>query len=285
MGQNLISDEMKSMSEQLHAQMSREEARKVITWVCPTPSDGAHVSLASALSRHIPGTGEWLLRSKEFQDWKDSDAGTMWITGLPGAGKTLLCASIIQHVQQLRTDTTAVAYFFCDHRDRAKLTHENFASSVARQMMEASPLCLEQGRLLYNEKSKEGSRPFQSDDYFSLICSFVEHLEDVFIILDALDESTEGDGIARSLARMYESRKGAGCRIRILLTSRFDALIQGRYPNLATTHVILAENMRPDIQHYIAEELQVRVAKGVLKVRNKDILSSMRQQVVRCAGT
>ncbi|KAI4957635.1 hypothetical protein J4E86_004774 [Alternaria arbusti] len=285
LGQGLISNEMENMSEQLRAQMNREEVQMVTTWVCPTPSDGAHASLASALSRHIPGTGEWLLQSKDFQDWKDSDDGTMWMTGLPGAGKTLLCASIIRHVQQLCTDTTTIVYFFCDHRDRAKTTYENFASSVARQMMEASPLCLEEGRSLYNEKSREGSRPFQSDDYLSLICSFLGHLKDVFILLDALDESTEGDSIARSLARMHESRKGAGFNIRILLTSRFDALIQGRYPNLATTHVILAENMRPDIQHYVAEELQARVAKGVLKVKNKDILSSMRQQIVLCAGT
>ncbi|KAI4683252.1 hypothetical protein J4E81_009381 [Alternaria sp. BMP 2799] len=60
---------------------------------------------------------------------------------------------------------------------------------------------------------------------------------------------------------------------------------KGRYPNLATTHVVLAENMRPDIQHYVAEDIQARVAKGVLKVRNKDILSSIRQQVVLRAGT
>ncbi|KAI4707630.1 hypothetical protein J4E89_007735 [Alternaria sp. Ai002NY15] len=167
---------------------------------------------------------------------------------------------------------------------RTQMSREE-VQKVTTQMMEASPLCLEQGRLLYNEKSKEGSRPFQSDDYFPLICSSAEHLKDVFIILDALDESTEGHGIARSLARIHESQKGAGCRIRILLTSRFDAIIQGRYPTLATTHVILAENMRPDIQHYVAEELQMRAAKGGLKVKNKDILSSMRQQVVLCAGT
>ena len=42
------------MSEQLSTQVSRDEARKVVMWVSPTPSDGAHVSLASALSCHIP---------------------------------------------------------------------------------------------------------------------------------------------------------------------------------------------------------------------------------------
>lgn len=273
------------MSEQLRRQMSREEARKVISWVCPTPFDGAHVSLASALSRHINGTGAWLLHSTQFQDWKNSDAGTMWITGLPGAGKTLLCASIIRDVQQLSTDTTAVVYFFCDHRDRAKTTHENFSASVVRQMMETSSLCLERGRVLYNEKSKKGSRPCHKDEYVPLICSSVGCLEEIFVIVDALDESTEGDAIAQSLTKIHDSGKRAGCRIKIFLTSRFDARTQGRYPNLALTRIVLAENMRSDIQHYIREELRLRVARGVLKLRNKETLPSVQQQILVCAGT
>jgi len=280
-----MSDEMKNMSEQLRAQMSREEIQKVISWVCSTPSDGAHASLASALSRHIPGTGEWLLHSKEFQDWKHSDSGTMGITGLPGAGKTLLCASIIRHVQQMCTDTTAIVYFFCDHRDRAKMTHENFAASVVRQMMEASPLSLDPGRALYDEKSQRGSRPCHKDEYIPLICSSIACLKEVFVIVDALDESTEGDAIARSLTTIHNSRKSAGCSIRILLTSRFDARTQGRYPNLGMTHIVLAENMRPDTQHYIKEELQLRLAKGLLKVRNNSILSVIQRHISLCAGT
>ncbi|KAH6878928.1 hypothetical protein BKA58DRAFT_466538 [Alternaria rosae] len=284
-GQGLISDEMENISEQLSAQMSREEAQRVVTWVCPAPANGAHVSLASALSRHIPGTGEWLLHSKQFQDWEDSNAGTMWITGLPGAGKTLLCASIIRHVQQLCTDTTAIVYFFCDHRDRAKMAHENFAASVVRQVMEASPLSLERGRVLYNEKSKKGSRPCHKEEYIPLIRSSIACLKEVFVIVDALDESTEGDAIAQSLTTIHNSGKSAGCRIRTLLTSRFDARTQGRYPNLAMTHIILAENMRPDTQHYIKEELQLRLAKGVLKVRNTSIMPVIQRHISLCAGT
>ena len=276
---------MKNMSEQLSAQMSREEAHKVVIWVCPIPADGAHVSLASALSRHISGTGEWLLQSKQFQDWKDSDDGTMWIAGLPGAGKTLLCASIIRHVQELCTDTTAVVYFFCDHRDRTKMTHENFGASIVRQVMEASPLALEQGRSLYSEKSKRGSRPCHKDEYIPLICSSLACLKEVFVIVDALDESTEGDAIAQSLTTIHNSGKSAGCRIRTLLTSRFDARTQGRYSNLAMTHIVLAENMRPDTQHYIKEELQLRLAKGVLKVRNNSILPVIERHISLGAGT
>lgn len=276
---------MKHVSEQLSTQMSRDEARKVVMWVSPTPSDGAHVSLASALSRHIPGTGTWLLHSKQVRDWKDSDTGTIWVTGLPGSGKTLLCASIIRDVQQLCTDTTAVVYFFCDHRDRAKTTHENFAASIVRQIMEASSLCLERGRVLYKEKSKEGSRPCSKDEHIPLICSSVESLKEVFVIVDALDESTEGDAIAQSLVRIHDSGKSAGCHIRVFLTSRFDARIQGRYPTLVMAHVVLAENMRSDIQHYIKEELRLRLAKGVLKIRNDSILPAIQQCAFFRAGT
>ncbi|KAB2106734.1 hypothetical protein AG0111_0g5394 [Alternaria gaisen] len=65
-GQALLSDEMREVSRHLSTQTNCEEARKVVSWVSSTPSDGAHISLASALSRHIPGTGTWLLRSKQF---------------------------------------------------------------------------------------------------------------------------------------------------------------------------------------------------------------------------
>jgi hypothetical protein len=48
LGQNLPSDRMNFMNGQLCLQTSHDEARKIISWVFPTPSDGAHVSLASA---------------------------------------------------------------------------------------------------------------------------------------------------------------------------------------------------------------------------------------------
>jgi hypothetical protein len=152
-------------------------------------------------------------------------------------------------------------------------------------MMEASSFCLEQGRALYKEKSKEGSRPCHKDEYIPLICSSVGNLKEVFVIVDALDESTQGDAIAQSLVKIHDSGRKVGCHIRVLLTSRFDARIQGRYPTLAMTHVVLAENMRSDIQHYVNEELRLRLAKGVLKVRNDNILPAIQQCALLRAGT
>jgi hypothetical protein len=59
-------------------------------------------------------------------------------------------------------------------------------------------LCLERGRVLYNnEKSKEGSRPCHEDEHIPLICSSVESLKGMFVIVDGLDESTGGDAIAK----------------------------------------------------------------------------------------
>ncbi|KAF1837531.1 hypothetical protein BDW02DRAFT_627945 [Decorospora gaudefroyi] len=284
-GQGILSDEMKDMSGQLRLQISRDEAQRVVSWVCPQPSDGAHASLASALSRHVPGTGEWFLRSKSFQEWTESDTGTIWITGLPGSGKTLLCASIIHSVQQLCSDTTAVVYFFCDHRDGAKVTHESFIMSITRQMMEASSSCLEHAKRIYEERSKNGSRPFIRDEYPILLQSFVDRLKEVFIIVDALDESSEGDAIAQSLTAIHSFGERAGHRTKILLTSRFDIRLEGRYPNLNRTSAALADNMRPDIEHYIEAELDLRVAKGVLKLRNADLVPVIQRQISDFAGT
>jgi Cdc6-like AAA superfamily ATPase len=122
--QSMLVDGMRTLSTKVDTQMSREEVQKVFSWLCPQPATGARVSLENALTRRLSGTGEWFLESKTFKYWRASkhsaEASSIWITGLPGSGKTLLCASIIQQLFYLKekdTENMVVLYFFCDHRD------------------------------------------------------------------------------------------------------------------------------------------------------------------------
>ncbi|TGO34464.1 hypothetical protein BHYA_0196g00200 [Botrytis hyacinthi] len=44
-----------------------------------------------------PGTGVWFTESKDFKDWASTDNSKLWIHGIPGAGKTVLIASVHEH--------------------------------------------------------------------------------------------------------------------------------------------------------------------------------------------
>jgi NACHT domain len=63
-----------------------------------------------------PGTSEWIFKVAEFEKWA-SNATTksdpiLWLSGVPGAGKSVLCSRIIEHIRQTEPSSTAVAYHF-----------------------------------------------------------------------------------------------------------------------------------------------------------------------------
>ena len=75
-----------------------EEAIKVIyNWLQPTKYD---IASSSEYLRHVaaqaPGTELWVRQSSQYQTWRDSqDQGTFWIKAIPGAGKSVLAASLV----------------------------------------------------------------------------------------------------------------------------------------------------------------------------------------------
>jgi len=283
---------MRTLSTKVEAQMSREEAQKVLSWLCPLPTTGAHVSLENALARRMSGTGEWFLQSKTFAHWlasKDSgETSSIWITGLPGSGRTLLCASAIEKLLSLKsekTEDTTVLYFFCDHRDPAKVTHDNFLMTLTKQILNHSPDFMEQAKKVYDEKASNGEQTFNRTDYIPLIQSFMSFCKHVFIFCDALDESSEGDEIASSLGKLLAYGQKCGIPTSVLMTSRFDVQLERRHSALTINRVALAENMKPDIEQYVTAEVGSRIERGTLKMRDKKLQSSIQEQVASRAGT
>jgi len=75
-------DEMTALSHTAQTQMSREETRNVVSWLCSPLADGAYVNLENALRRRIPGTGAWFFKLKAYHDWMKLQSTAIWITGL-----------------------------------------------------------------------------------------------------------------------------------------------------------------------------------------------------------
>jgi hypothetical protein len=86
--------------ERLHARQDMRERHveehAILDWL--TPIDYAPQQ-SDFLSRREVGTGQWLLDSAEFQDWlgteKKTAKKTLFCPGIPGAGKTILTAVVI----------------------------------------------------------------------------------------------------------------------------------------------------------------------------------------------
>jgi hypothetical protein len=135
----------------------------------------------------------------------------------------------------------AVLYFFCDHGDPAKLTHDNFIMTLTRQLLDHSPEFMEQAKQIYDEKANDGDRPFNRADYLLLVQSFVNLCQNVFIFCDALDESSKGDEIASTLKSLLSYGRRCGIPTRVLSNSRFDVQLERRHTAITTNRVALAE--------------------------------------------
>ena len=65
-----------------------------------------------------PGTCNWILTQDHVYPWIENETGEalLWLTGIPGAGKSFLCSLIVEHLQQReRTEEgqVTVLYYFC----------------------------------------------------------------------------------------------------------------------------------------------------------------------------
>ncbi|KAK5173865.1 uncharacterized protein LTR77_002546 [Saxophila tyrrhenica] len=85
-------------------QLSKER-RKVLQFF--TAPSLASTHLRNMKMRH-PGTGEWFIRSPEFEEWLNGQNHRLWLYGIPGSGKSAMVASAIDETIKRATPSCGV---------------------------------------------------------------------------------------------------------------------------------------------------------------------------------
>ena len=212
-----------------------------------------------ALRKRHEGTGNWLIEDDIFRDWKqdpDSDS-IIWLYGIPGCGKTILCSTVVEHVLHVSTTTSdiAVLYFYFDFNDTEKQQHESMMRSLLSQLamhFVDVPLVLE---TLYSSCMEGGRKP----NFEALMETFHEMttaFRATFIILDALDECEERPEL---LADIEELSSWNDTNLRILATSRREKEIEDSILRLnkdANRICIQSALVNADIRTYVHGQLR-----------------------------
>ncbi|KAF8241747.1 hypothetical protein K440DRAFT_608219 [Wilcoxina mikolae CBS 423.85] len=105
------------------AQMKRR--KECANWLSPADME---TDKDTASRVKTPGTTEWLLRTRELKDWIHGGQAVraVWLSGIPGAGKTVLSSSVIEHLQTMQeavqSTISSVLYFFCSYKQPDKNT-------------------------------------------------------------------------------------------------------------------------------------------------------------------
>jgi hypothetical protein len=171
-------------------------------------------------SRRQPGTGKWLLESAEYQNWVAGEKQTLFCPGIPGAGKTILTATVVDHLLN-KFDGNAdvgIAYIYCDFRRTAEQKIASLLASLVRQLTRTRPSMPSCVRDLYNRHNKTRTRPLVRE-ILTTLHSLVSQYRKVFLVIDALDECQDSDDCRTTFLSEISGVQDKCC-VSIFATSR-----------------------------------------------------------------
>jgi hypothetical protein len=220
-------------------------------------------------------TGLWLTQGVEFSDWYSTPGAKLWCSGIPGGGKSVLAASIIEECLQRNGNDPdkAVAYFFCTYRELPSQDPCPILSSVCMQLAlqneEAFEILQEAHDELYN--SYLHTQP-TSERLAEVLQRISACFNRVYLIIDGLDECGDHtEASVMSLAQIAASQKDDV--INMALLSRDEVVIR-QIIEEDFEHIEI-EARTEDVQLYVASELSQRVIKRRLRIRDptlKDLI-------------
>ena len=188
----------------------------------------------------------------------------------------LICrrSTIIEHLLARDCAETGLVYFYCDHQEPKKQSFKNFVGTGISQLLNQAPQCLDDLKALKAHKGGEARGKPSVGDCVQLLKAFTLRFKRVFIVVDALDESSEVKALIEGLNELRSSTI-TKTTAQVLVTSRQEIQIERRMLRHLTQSLCLAENIKHDIQRFVTDQVQARVSMSTLKFRDPNLRSQI----------
>ena len=211
-------DHMSVLKDAVDSVRAHQISSSAKQWLDPPDPSLDHNRLAA--SRFLD-TGLWFLDGSQFSDWLQGHIKFLWMHGVAGCGKSLLCSSVIDRTlkEKAMLADAIVVYYYFSFADASK---QNLSGMLRSLMFQLSRDSAEGAKALEDLQNRH-SLGFPPDHVL------VEHLRDSlqawpysYIIIDALDEIPDGQGRVKVLKVLKTLRgwKLPQSQLSLLVTSR-----------------------------------------------------------------
>ncbi|GAM42216.1 hypothetical protein TCE0_043f15975 [Talaromyces pinophilus] len=227
-----------------------QEFQIIMNWLTPV---NYALQQSDLIARRQEGTGEWLLKSNQFQQWLAQSNQTLFCPGMPGAGKTILTSIVIRYLHDKfgNDPTVGIAYLYCNFRQQHEQKSADLVVSLLKQLAQEQPSVPEAVRNLYNLHKAKQTRP-SPDEIRNILHHIAVTYSRIFIIVDALDEcqlSYEGREVF--LREIFHLQAKAG--INIFATSRYIQDIEAKFDQSIRLEIRASDT---DVERYLDQKLQ-----------------------------
>lgn len=283
--QNELGNEIQDMKTKIEARWAAEtrialdnERQEILNFFGkfdPRPNHETSLKL-----RH-PLTGLWLTEGETFKTWLHTRNSKLWLSGIPGAGKTVLAASVVEETIKESSPNRAVAYFYCDYKDERSQDPVTILGSLATQLSKQSEKCfaLLQEHFLACHPKDKGSPILELSALGKKVKEMASSFDDVSIIVDGLDEC--GKSTTRVIDSLVSLASDISSNTRTLFLSREEyeirEILQEHY-----NHIEIAANSE-DLRLYVAAEIEIRMRKTgreQLRIKNLELKKHIMETLV-----
>ncbi|KAK2754802.1 hypothetical protein FQN54_006695 [Arachnomyces sp. PD_36] len=229
--------------------------------------------------RH-PMTGLWLTESEMFKSWLRTEKtgnSRLWLSGIPGAGKTVLAGSIIEEALKETDSSVAVAFFFCNHGNNLSQSLNNILGTLAAQIAMQSDGAFSYLEEYYRElnPSRHLERSPSLMGLNQVIRDMAGGFDNIFIIVDGLDEcGDDADGVVEALHSLATSED---C-INMALLSRDEQNIRAELED-SFFHVEIAAH-KEDLQLYVPAEIDKRMQTKKLRIKSASFKDEITRKLI-----
>ena len=259
-----------------------DHQKQIRAWLRCTDSSAKHVKV---LEDREAGTGSWLPKSPVFSDWICDPNSMIWLHGIPGCGKTVLCSTAIEEIWQKRSSATekpvSVAYFYFDFNDKQEQLCDPMLRSLIAQL---SPQISEGPNILDAMYCACGNGALQptASKLTATLQELVAGSTEVFILLDALDECKDRDVL---MAKLEEMSRWQITSLHMLVTSRQEKEIGETLSKLLDAkHCICVQGVQveDDIRTYVRS--RIRTDRKLKRWKTPEVQSEIETALVEKAG-
>ncbi|KAL7791860.1 ankyrin repeat-containing domain protein [Trichoderma ceciliae] len=245
--QNTIQD-TNTKVDKLDRRRDDQEHQSIADWLtmvdyAPQQSD--------FIARREEGTGEWLIKSDEFQQWLKQSNQTLFCPGMPGAGKTIITSFVIHYLYDLfRHDSTiGIAYLYCNFRQQHEQKSTDLILSLLKQLVQGQPVVPQSVRNLYIVHKLGRTRP-SLNEILTALYSVATTYSRIFLVVDALDECSI-EGRRKFLSEVFNLQAKTG--VNFFATSRFIQEIEKEFKRSLSLEIRACD---ADVQKYLDSKLQ-----------------------------
>ncbi|KAL3491234.1 purine and uridine phosphorylase [Aspergillus germanicus] len=172
--------------EHLKSFVDAQKNSDILNWLTLTDYDPQQTD---HLRRREAKTGQWLLSSAEYTDWVKTPGQILFCPGIPGAGKTIMAAIVIDDLHQRlhHEQDVGIVYIYCNYRRQEEQTLHDLFLNVLRQLLRQRPSASHAAIERYEGHRLRQAQP-RLDEIIGDIHSLSALYGRLFIVADALDE-------------------------------------------------------------------------------------------------